>query len=305
MSRSGWILLAVAGLALLLANPFQDSVRVNNPEPETLFGGAAVLEADRVEIRDAGAPAVLLTRGPEGWTVASRDDFPADTAAVGTILRAVAAARSTGPVSTNPANRSKFQVDSTGVAVRISRGGEPLAAFTVGKSGSDFTTSYVLPEEGEAVHVVRGLNRNLFARPKGFRDASVLRFDPARVTELTLSGANGGWTLTRADSGWARSREGEAPTPAAAAAVEDLLRNLGRLDADDFAAVRDTVDAGLDRPETAITVRFDDGTDAELWIGRDNGRNQRYAVRPGRRELYLLGQWRVDRLVRDYEDLAG
>ncbi len=310
MSRSGTILLivavALAALALLLANPFRDSVRRDNPESEPLFAGDAVMDANRVEIRAPGEAPVILTRGAGGWTVASRDGFPADSAAVASILRGAADARTTGPVSTNPENFGRFQVDSTGVGVRMTGEDGDLAAFTVGKSGRDFTTSYIRPEGAEAVYVVRGLNRNLFTRPKGFRDPSILRFDPSSVVGVTLTDPEGGWTVTRTDSMWVRSRDGEEPSPASAQGVDDLLRGLGTLDADAFAdGAPDTLDTGLENPGTTIVVRFDDGTEKEILIGNENGRNQRFVARPGRRVLYLLGQWRVDRLVRDYDSLAG
>jgi len=312
VNRPGTRLILLAGvlvaLVFIFANPFQDRIRGKGPEREALFDRDRVLQADRIEIRNGAATPVILQDQGGDWVVASRNGFPADTAAVGTMLRAVGGARSTGVASRNPANRSKFQVDSTGVRVTLSKGTEPLASITVGKMGQDFTTSYVRNDDGEEVLVVRGVNRNIFTRPQGYRDRTLLAFDPNNVQSVTAKLPEGGWQLTRQDSAWTLAHvpaQGE-PERADGTAVDQTLRGLSTFSADGFLdAGADTAQTGLDAPETEFSVHLMNGTDLEVSIGNKNGRNQRYAKRPDREVVYTLGDWRVTNVAKKYEDLVA
>jgi hypothetical protein len=198
-----------------------------------------------VEIATAADTTVLV--GGEAWLVATEGDFPADTAAVGNLLRAVENARSAGVASNNPENRAKFQVDVSGVGVKVTAGGALVAAFTLGKMGADFTTSYVLPAGSDDVHIVRGMNQNLFSRAQGMRDRTLFRFDTAVLSEVTARTPDGGWVLARVDSTWTvRKPEETAGHPAKHGIGEQLARTLSNLAADGFEDnPSDTLDTGL------------------------------------------------------------
>ncbi len=307
MNRS-FLIMAVAavvlvGLVFLLANPFQDSIRKDNPEETQLFDSGPVARADRVTIETGGADNTVLEKKDNGWVVSSQNDFPADTSAVGNLLRAVADARSQGIASTNPKNRGLFQVDSTGVTVTVSAGDQTAAKFVLGKMGRDFTTSYVLPAGSKDVVVVRGMNRNLFARQRGFRDATLLRFEPDAVAGVAISSPEVSWDLTRTDSTWTLTLPGKPPVPADQAKVDQTLRSLGTFAADGFLDRPDTVDTGLADPEMTIAVRMMNGTTTTLSVGKKNDRNQRYVTRPDRDAVYEVGQWRIDNFAKPGADL--
>ena len=119
------LMLVAAGvlvfLVFLFADPFQDSLKREDREWSGLFDGTRVDAADRVEITTAADTTVLVRRGG-AWLVATEGDFSADTAAVGNLLRAVKNARSAGVASNNPENRAKFQVDVSGIGVKVTAG---------------------------------------------------------------------------------------------------------------------------------------------------------------------------------------
>jgi hypothetical protein len=310
MNRSLAGLAAVAvvlvALVLIFANPFRDELRRDEPKGLVLFEGFRPQNADRVEIEAAGADPVILTRQGEAWVVESQGSFPADSAAVGAMLRAVEIAKSTRLASTNPDNRSKFQVDSAGVVVRLSGGDRVLAAFTVGKVGRDFASSYVRPEDSNDVHEVRGLNRGLFSRPQGLRDRSLFSFEIASVRSVILSGEESGWEIANSDTGWTvQGRGSETVALAKREAVDELLRVLSRLSADGFLdASTDTLDTGLADPRYTVRVAFMNGSEASLAVGNQNSDRQHFAARPDRDAVYLLGEWRVNNIVKPYEDLV-
>lgn len=310
MNRPQLLMAATAAvlvlLVLLFANPFRDSLEREDREWSGLFDPGKVSGTDRIRVVVGGDTTVVAKRGEE-WVVASEGDFPADTAAVGTLLRAVEGARSAGVASSNPENRAKFQVDLSGVRVDLFAGNRTAAAFTLGKMGTDFTTSYVLPEGSNDVHVVRGMNRNLFARPQGMRDRTLLRFEPATVAEITARLPEGGWVLSRSDTVWSvRRLEETAGRPAQAAAADQLARSLGNLAADGIVdALSDTLDTGLAAPTHVFTVRLMNGAQESVQVGKKNDRNQYYVARAGKDVVYTLGEWRLTNLAKKIEELAA
>jgi hypothetical protein len=293
-------------LVLIFANPFEDSIRKENSERTDLFDAALVPGVDRLEIQASGAPPVVLVQQVDGWVVSSRNDFPADTTAVGAMLRSIRTSKSLGVASTNPDNRSKFQVDSNGVLVVASAGGTPVAHFTVGRIGQDFTTSYVRKDGADEVLIVRGMNRNLFARTQGYRDRTLFWFETTSVQMAGVTTPEEAWEVTRGDTAWVLTTGEGATEVAQAPVVEQILKALSTLSADGFLDdPPDTVDTGLASPDYIFSVRFMNGSEARVLVGKKNDRTQRYVSRPDRDAIYLMGDWRVTNAAKKAEEVVG
>ena len=232
--------LVLVGLVFAIANPFKDSIRSDNPERVDLVDAAAIRGADHLQIRIAGKDDVVLKRGGDQWVVESQGGFPADTSAVSAVLGAVAGAKSLKVVSANPEKRGKFQVDETGVEVTVFAGGQELSHLWVGKAGTDFSTSYVRMDDADPVHVVRGINRNMVDRYRGFRDHTLLKFDLADVSGVMADLPAGGWELARGDTAWIVTPSAGEAVGADDTQVDTFLRALSNVAADGFA------DTGVD-----------------------------------------------------------
>ena len=310
MNRSQIRMLAIAAvlvaLVLVFANPFKDSLKRDDRDWTTLFDKEKVAKADRIEVVTTTDSTSVVKEG-EHWVVASQGSFPADTAAVNNLLRALENARSAGVVSNNPENRSQFQVDASGVRVRVFAAQDPVAEFTLGKMGMDFTTSYVLPAGSSEVLVVRGMNRNLFARPQGMRDRTIFKFDPPTLKQVTAMTPEGGWELIRTDSTWSVRRRGEQDlAPAEGTVADPIVQSLSDFAADGFLDTpSDTVNTGLATPAESFTLRFMDGTEAVALVGGKNDRNQYFVSRPDRSIVYLISEWRLTNVSKTYDEIRG
>jgi uncharacterized protein DUF4340 len=310
VNRSQIRMLSLAAVLLLLvfvfANPFKDSLKRDKREWATVFDAKKVAGADRIDIVTASDSTVVV-REDGNWVVATKANFPADTMAVGNLLRSVQNAKSAGVASSNPENRAKFQVDTTGVRVKVTAQNAVVAQFTLGKMGADFTTSYVLPAGSNEVLVIRGMNRNIFARPQGMRDRTIFKFAPATLKEVVAETADGGWELIRTDSTWsARKRGEEGIHPADKTVANALVQSLSDFSADSFLdGPTDTVDTGLAAPAQRFTVRFMDGTEATVAVGKKNDRSQYYVSRPDRKAVYLMSEWRFGNISKTVEELEG
>jgi len=294
-------------LVVIFANPFKDQLKREKRDWVAVFDTTKVMTADRIEVATATDSSVVVKQDGN-WVVASQNSFPADTAAVGNLLRALENARSAGVVSNNPENRSRFQVDASGVRVKVMAQSDVIAQFTLGKMGADFTTSYVLPAGSNEVQVVRGLNRNLVWRPQGMRDRTIFKFDPANLKQVTAQVPEGGWELIKTDTTWSVRKRGEENIhPADKTLAGTLVQSLSDFSADQFLDTpSDTLKTGLDHPDYQYTLRFMDGTEASVRVGGKNDRNQYYAERPDRAgAVYLLSEWRLTNVKKTVEELEG
>jgi len=304
-------MLIIAGIlvvfVIIFANPFKDQLKREKRDWQAVFDSTKVMNADHIEVVTANDSSVVVKQDGH-WVVASQNSFPADTAAVGNLLRALKNARSSGVVSNNPENRSRFQVDQTGVRVKVLAQNTVVADFTLGKMGADFTTSYVLPAGSNDVQVVRGVNRNLFWRPQGMRDRSIFKFDEPNLKQVTADIPEGGWELIRTDTTWSVRKTGEENIhPADKTLAGTLVQSLSDFSADQFLDnASDTVNTGLDHPAYRYTLRFMDGTETSVAIGGKNDRNQYYAERPDRPgAIYLLSEWRLTNVKKTVAELEG
>ncbi|NNF06866.1 MAG: DUF4340 domain-containing protein, partial [Candidatus Eisenbacteria bacterium] len=259
MNRSTTLLLMVAllcvALVFLFVNPMQDSVQRDNPELAELVSIGDVDAINQIEIKAPEKDLIQLNKTTAGWFVESRKGYVADTSAVSSVLSTAAEIVATSVVSSNPEKQGIFEVNSEkGVEVTLKEGDQVRAHFFVGKTGSDFTSSYVRSAESDEVYLVRGVNRNLFNRGTGFVDRTLAKFKPEDVTVLSLAAADTGWVVTKTDSTWSITSPDGTNGEASEAVVMTVARMLSTLNAD---AVVDTLSedqAGLTDPELIYSV---------------------------------------------------
>lgn len=307
MSRNTLRLLGLAFVlvlvVLLFANPFRgDRARVP-AAGDAWLTAADVARIERIEVQGAEGERVFERR-PIGWVVASQNDFPADTVAISSALRALENARQGKLISKNPDNHERFDVGEGGVEVRALAGGdEEMLALVIGGQGNDLTSSYVRRGDEPEVYSVRGINRAQFDPTRGFRDRALLTLNRDRVASVRLEG-DIAWEVVRADSVW-MLRSGGTEQPAQQDKVERMLNVLATLNADDFLAdaARDT--ARTDLEAHRVTVTLDDGTTHVVQVGGKDGSRRYYAARGDRAAIYLVSEWRMRDVLLEADDLAA
>lgn len=298
MNRSTLILggaaIVLALLAVVLVKPGRDPLGRDRKATGSFLGLDASAPIDRVEIRVPGSEPTVLEESSTGWFVASEKDFPADTAAVSTLLRTVRGMAGGALVSRKP-DRPEFELGTAAVEIAVSGGGRELTRFEVGKGDQkSYTSSYVRPSGKDEVYLVRGVNRAIFNRTQGFRDRTLASFAPEQVASLTVAAGDTGWTATNEDSLWTVSSPDGTSGKANETLVNAALRSFSAFAADGFADDADSLDTGLTAPEITVTVRLLSGAEQTVAIGGKNERGQRFAARPDRRAVYLIGEWRLN-----------
>lgn len=272
---------------------------------ELLFPGLDTAVVDRIVIH-AGENGAELVRGGEGaWVVASEDDFPADPEAVERVLEASAELSAASLTSRRPSKHAIFEVDSAqAVEVALEADGEEAARFFVGKSGPDFSSSYVRAGGRDEVYLHPRPVRSVFDRGnRTWRNKRI--FDFAREDLARLRVEREGGTLlfeNRGDQGWAvLEPEGYRPI---GPLVEGLARGFTRLTASDFGGEEEREAAGLENPRARVVLQFTDGTEKTLLIGAEKGEGGGvYVQRGGDDTLFLVPAARIAAVFRKTEEL--
>jgi hypothetical protein len=156
------LLLALGAAALLVQRPGSaDRVRDHAP----VFPGLDAASVRAVTIARAGAE-VRLSREGAAWNVGA-DRQPADGAAVEALLADLAGLEVSAVVSRNAAKQAVYETDAEqGVVVRLAGAGDAvIAAFTVGKRGPDFASTYLKRDGEKEVLLVSRDVRTPLSRP--------------------------------------------------------------------------------------------------------------------------------------------
>jgi hypothetical protein len=297
------ILVVLTGIAFLFQVSRRKSVSATG---KPIFPACDTAKVDGIDIRGKGRTVELRKRGT-GWVVATEGGHDADPKAAQQILETILNTFDTSAlVSTAKEKQASFEVDSTGITVRMLQGGKATAEFVVGKPGPDFVSTYVRPLRENKVYQIPAYLRSMVDRGKEtWRNTLVVDADPANIVGLTARSpkltialekdANGAWKITQ-------PFQAEAKTET----VSYLLRSAGHIRASGFAdsTVSDAA-VGLVPDTTKIEVKTTDGTNHVLTVGVLNEKRQSYVRKDGDPAIYLVPRGSFNTIFRDPNSLRS
>ncbi len=291
-------LVAVLGFFALKSNQTEKS-RESLPSgpifPDLSYAAIADIELSSPE------KVVHLVRNPDGWLVATENNFPADTMAVSQILDKIDAFDRKHICSTNADKQATFEVDqNSGIEITLSgNGGQALAHFRMGKNGPDYRSQYIRPIDSDEVFCIPAYLKSIFNIDRdSWRDKAMFNFDqnlakqllvypgdePPMVVEKSL---DGNFTITAPES-----------IAAVKHSVDTMIRMMSNLKCDAFP---DTVisleEAGLNPPLQKLEIKLDDGASYSLLVGGEADENKHFVAREGHDTIYLLTKGRLTSLI--------
>jgi len=263
---------------------------------------------------DPGDVTRVVIEGPKGrtaledvqdrWRLTEPVDYPADPELVKRTLALLSDLNSDGVISTNPDKAGLFEVDdahAVKVALYQADDADPKVRLVVGKLAPGFTHTYVKLGDDPKVHEVPGALRFQLERDAtGWRDKTVLAFDPAAIDGLTLAGAHT-VTVKRGDKGWTWGPDAAGtgtPTTGAPStdAVERLVKALSVLHAQGF---EDTPPEAPAKPLLTVTLaRPDDQSPIDLVVEAEEGTRYR-VVAEANPQRFLIDKSLLEPYVKD------
>jgi len=230
---------------------------------------------DRITIEAEGKGKTVLARADENWTIANKNNQPANGGEVTRMLDLIRAEQVTRFVEDVASDLPKYGLDKPQVQVTFSSfssentpestaGEHPFASIAFGKvEGEDVYAR--LGDEPFIVAVRRRLLDNIFADPLQWQELAVFRFKPDEVHQLTVT-TDREYALVRNDKKewtWAKGSE-----PINSVNVQSLLNTLSVLRAVRWAGAT-TPAHGLDKPQVTIafTTSPDDKAAHKVVVG--------------------------------------
>jgi Domain of unknown function (DUF4340) len=251
---------------------------------------------DRITIDAPGKGKTVLARKDENWTIASRNNQPANSSEVNRMLDLLKVEQVTKFVEDVASDLPKYGLDKPQLQVTFSSfasentpestaGEHPFATIAFGKVDSDNVYAR-LGEEPFIVAVRRSLLDNIFADPLQWQELAIFRFKPDEVHRLTVA-TDREFALVRNDKKewtWAKGNE-----PINTVNVQSLLNTLTVLRAVRWAGA--TAPAhGFDKPQVTITFTTspDDKSVHKLVVGASAGEGMWFARTDEREGTFVV-----------------
>lgn len=251
---------------------------------------------DRITINAPGKGKTVLARKDQGWTIASRDNQPANNTEVTRLLDTLKNEQVTRFVEDVASDVAKYGLDKPQLQVTLSSfasentaessaGEEPIATIAFGNADGDNVFART-GEEPFIVAVRKALLDQIFTDPIKWQELAVFKFKPDDVHRLSVT-TDKEITLTRgANKEWTRAQPGE---PINTVNVESLLNTLT-----DLRAVRWEGSAippqAFDKPQITInfTTSADDKTAHKLIVGGPAGGGMWFGRVEGREGVFVI-----------------
>ena len=251
---------------------------------------------DRITIEAADKGKTILARAEENWTIANKNNQPANAGEVIRMLDLVRAEQVTKFVEDVASDLPKYGLDKPQLQVTFSSfssentpestaGEHPFASIAFGKVEGEEVYAR-LGDEPFIVAVRRSLLDNIFPDPLQWQELAVFRLKPDEVHKLTVT-TDREYALVRNDKKewtWVKGSE-----PINSVNVQSLLNTLSTVRAVRWAGAT-TPAHGVDKPQVTITFTTspDDKAVHKLVVGASAGEGMWFARSDEREGTFVM-----------------
>ncbi len=271
-------------------SPGFDSEKVMRVEVSQLMDGAVLeRQGKRWRVSEMTAPLRKQLLEKEGREPPPARWYRADSSRIASALGSFGGLGEGLAVSSNPQKSSLYQVDATGLSVRlIGADDKPIVDVVIGKNGPDLASSYIKRASGDTVYLVRRPMTGAFSpSAQDWRDRKIWVFEPKDLAAVKVESANGAWGMTRDASGSWQLTDTSGGTIDGAKAQKDAAI-LCAVRASGFQ--EDSEDLKLAKPQITISITDINGKSISLEIFPAASDGSYPARIPGDDEIYLLSK---------------
>src|SRR5881398_823698 len=251
---------------------------------------------DRITIDIPGKGKTVLARKDGNWTIASRNNAPADSGAVRRLIDTLQNQRVTKFVEDVASNLPKYGLDKPHLQLTFSSfasentaeskaGEQPFAALAFGKAEGDNVYAR-LADEPFVVAVRRGLVDQISPDPLQWQDLSIFKFKPEQIHRLSVTAENE-LSLERDQRNQWHWLKGSGQINEAN--LQSLLTTLSNLYAVRWLGTT-TPQQGFDKPQLVLsfTTSADNKTSYKLTVGAQNNDSTFCARVDGRDSTFTI-----------------
>ncbi len=287
------ILVVLAGIGALFE---MSRNRATHLSQTTVFQGLKTDLVDGIRIKWQGKEVNLEKKGGN-WLVATEGNHPAESKYVTDILTRLPRYYSDEVVSTNPANQSLFQVDSSGVEVWVRQSGKEIGHFFVGKPGPDFMSTYVRPAGSNRVILVPEYLPSLFQKGETWREKTIFSFPQDSMSAYEYQSPGRGHVLLKKEPSGVWKMEMPDTAQVNAGTLAMPLKAFCSLRASGFADTVSTASTGIAADTSHVTATLADGRSYTLRIGLPTTANKNFVQREGSNQIFTIPRGAINTMM--------
>jgi len=251
---------------------------------------------DRITIEAAGEGKTVLARKAESWTIASRNNQPANAGEVHRLLDLLKNEQVTKFVEDVASDLPKYGLDKPQLQLTFSSfasentaettaGEHPFATVAFGKTDGENVYAR-LGDEPFVVAVRRTLLDEIFTNPLQWQELAIFRLKPDEVHKLTISAERESALIRNANKEWTWVKGNE---PINQANVQSLLNTLTVLRAVRWTGATTPAHA-FEQPQITITFTTspDDKNTRKLVVGGAGGDGMWFARTDEREGTFVI-----------------
>ena len=267
---------------------------------------------DRITIDAPGKSKTVLARKDGNWTIASRNNAPADSGAVQRVIDMLQNERVTKFVEDVASNLPKYGLDKPQLELTFSSfasentaetkaGEQPFATIAFGKEEGENVFAR-LTDEPFVVAVRRGLLDQISPDPVRWQELSIFKFKPEQIHRVSIT-TDKELSLERDQNNQWRWLKGTGTINQAN--MESLLNTLSNLHAVRWLGPK-TPQQGFDKPQlvVAFTTSSDNKTAHKLTVGAQNNDGTLFARMDGRDGTFAISNSELNKLKLPLEQQA-
>jgi hypothetical protein len=294
----GGALIILIALAYIYQGPLRQW-RANLGKPDNFLAKIDTEQISKMEIiKDSQT--TILERESEKWKVGGTNDFYVKDSVIDNAIQSLkkAAEGELRLVSSNKEKKSVFKTDESGIRVKLYQAGELAADFIIGKTGSDFVSTYISLPDADNTYAVKA---NLFSsfNQNEWRDRTIFSSDKEKIAKIRFQHPNREFAVEKVEGIW----QGTSPYKfdVDENKIDKILNIMSNLTAVKIPE-QNFEGTGLDKRDIIVQATGE-GIDNTIMIGDENDEGYYYAKRADSDNIYLISKWQRDELNKQIWEL--
>ncbi len=299
----GIIFVILLGLAFAY-KPFLEW-REKRGEPDNFFAKINFDDINKIEIN--GDEDVILVREGDKWRIDGTKDFYLNSGRADSIKNAFKDARESSLeiVSENKDKKGQFLTNEEGVGVKFYKNNKLALDFIVGKTGNDFTSTYVSREGIDKTYLVKANLYNAFSHNDWY-DKTIFSASKDKINKIRMQYPDHEFTMEKVKNGDKEEWQGTLPYKfkVSEEKVNKILNIMTSLRATRIPEQK-FEGTGLEKHLIIVEASGDD-VDNILMVGdayKDGEEELYYAKKGDSDNIYLITKEQRDELNKTIRDL--
>lgn len=291
----GGVLIVLIALAYVYQGPLK-TWQSNLGKPNNFLAKVDTARLNKIEIINKESR-INLEKLNEAWRVvgqAGDKNFSASPDLINEALAKLkeATAAELELTSTNKAKKSDFRTDDNGIKVRLYADDKPLADFIIGKTASDYRSSYLSLPEADNTYELKGVNLFLVFNKIDWRDRTIFSADKEKINKIRFQYPGRESTVEKKGGDWLGVKPYNFPVTQEK--IKTMLNLMSDLSAVDIPE-QSFAGTGLEK-HLIIVEATGEGINNILMIGEKNKDGLYFAKRGDSDNIYLISKADRDEL---------